>query len=162
MRWLIDPIIFILPAWASNTTPIFVKKINFLNNPVDFGLSFKGQRIFGDNKTWRGLISGTLIGTIMALVLGESIYVGMILGFGALLGDLIGSFTKRRLGLAPSKPSLLLDQTPYVIVPILLYKIFYDLPLSMTQVIYLVVISMVIHRLSNIIYYKLGIKEVPH
>ena len=46
--------------------PIFAARwpvIRAWDYPVDFGRSFRGHRIFGTHKTWRGLIVGIIFAT---------------------------------------------------------------------------------------------------
>ena len=111
---------FILPAYFSNGGALAFGG----GTPVDFGkCDGKGNRWIGDGVTWRGLIAGTVIGVITGTVQGylapgiiseigpyiitpivtgvnNGILIGFLLGFGALLGDALGSFLKRRLGIA--------------------------------------------------------------
>lgn len=162
LKWIFQPLWFILPSYLANTTPIFVKKLKILDYPVDFGLKYKGENIFGKNKTWRGLLFGSFVGVFTAVLQSRGAFTGFILGFGALLGDLTGSFIKRRLSLSPGQPSILLDQTPYVLMPMFLYALFFDYPLDLRQTIFLILFSLWIHRASNILYFKIGLKEVPH
>ena len=106
---VIFALLFFLPAGISNMTPVFSSKIPYLKNwntPLDFGKSYRGQRVFGKNKTWRGLISGVLLGTLAGYVLSQIYFTdystldfvllaaGMSLG--ALVGDAIESFFKRQ------------------------------------------------------------------
>ena len=116
---LITTLYFLLPAYLSNSSGlIFGGGI-----PVDFGKTDKkGVRLIGDGCTWRGLIAGAIVGTLVGAIQGyfgpyllenfgeyiltpicsnlhEGIIVGFLLGFGALLGDAIGSYIKRRIGL---------------------------------------------------------------
>ena len=42
--------------------------------------------------------------------------IGFLLGFGALLGDALGSFIKRRMGIGRGKPAPILDQIDFLIV----------------------------------------------
>ena len=57
---------FFLPAGAANTFPVLtanVPGLRNLNAPMDFGYSFRGQRVFGAHKTWRGFLTGVLFAT---------------------------------------------------------------------------------------------------
>ena len=59
---------FFLPAGVANMAPVFADKIPALRNwtlPLDFGHKFHGKRIFGDNKTWRGLLLGIVLSTVV-------------------------------------------------------------------------------------------------
>jgi CDP-diglyceride synthetase len=62
---------FFLPAGIANMSPVLANKIPGINQwktPLDFGKSWRGKRIFGNNKTWRGLIFGTLIASLVGLI----------------------------------------------------------------------------------------------
>ena len=82
------------------------------------GAMWRGRRVFGDGKTWRGVIIA-VVGSIAAVaiqkhVVGEHvgsiavvdyarvnvIALGAAMGGGAMLGELPNSFVKRRLGIA--------------------------------------------------------------
>ena len=58
-----------LPAALSNTTPVIAAKVPILKNfktPMDFGLSFRGKRLLGNNKTIRGLWVGVMTAILVA------------------------------------------------------------------------------------------------
>src|SRR3989338_11353728 len=112
---------FMLPAYFANMAPVIVKKINILNLPIDFNKKISNKPIFGKNKTIRGLFFGVLFAIIIAyaqsvfydnnIIAGISLVdysnwllLGFLMGFGAILGDLIKSFVKRRLDYKPGKP----------------------------------------------------------
>src|ERR1019366_5185400 len=62
---------FFLPVGLANVTPIFAAQLPILNKydaPIDLKHSIHGKRIFGDHKTWRGLISGVIIGVLTMLI----------------------------------------------------------------------------------------------
>ncbi len=97
-----------LPAYISNPVAALVGG----GTPIDFGKCTEdGRRIFGDGKTWKGLIGGIIWGIIFGTFmmwlrwffnfdfLPEHTWITVIfLSIGALLGDLIKSYFKRRLG----------------------------------------------------------------
>src|SRR5580658_10341237 len=88
-----------------------------LTRPIDAGLTFRGQRLLGDNKTWRGLVAvgiGTALGFLLRAALDsqaamEPAWLGQVsagtLAFGFLAGvsamafELPNSFLKRQLGI---------------------------------------------------------------
>lgn len=88
-----------------------------LNHPIDGGRSWRGRRLFGDGKTWRGAVISMVGCSCFVLLqralqqrLPESLQVvdysslapvafGLTLGLGAILGELPNSFVKRRLGI---------------------------------------------------------------
>jgi hypothetical protein len=94
--------------------------LSWLKRPLDLGGRFRGRRIFGDQKTWRGLtISvvfctlGTLIQAwlqgkgylppwILLLDYRKHRYIaGILLGLGMTVGELPNSFIKRQLDIPP-------------------------------------------------------------
>jgi CDP-2,3-bis-(O-geranylgeranyl)-sn-glycerol synthase len=114
---------FLIPAYFANMLPPIAKKFKifeFLNIPVDFGKKFRdGKPLFGKNKTYRGFLVG-IIGGVIGAYLQMFLYkfsffqiisihgiaytnhqtiilLGVLLGFGAIAGDVIESFFKRRL-----------------------------------------------------------------
>src|SRR3989442_11408209 len=50
---------FFLPAYVANPMAVVFGG----GTPIDFGRTLRdGERLFGDGKTWRGLVGGTLAG----------------------------------------------------------------------------------------------------
>ena len=161
--------------------PVIIDRIGwlkFLKVPVDFGHKLGQETIFGENKTYRGIIVGT-IGGILTAYLQSLIYQyhpsthalflfpytglgwlywGFLLGFGALLGDLVKSFFKRRLHLKNGKPFFPFDQLDFVIGGLLLGAIFYLPPWP--QIIVLIVFTPLLHFLANALAYLLKLKKV--
>ena len=93
-----------------------------LRRPIDAGLSFHGNRLFGDNKTWRGVVVA-VIGSIATAAVQKAIeaqtravalvdyrdlsaiWFGGAMAAGAMLGELPNSFVKRRMGIPPGGTS---------------------------------------------------------
>ena len=168
----------ILPAYFSNASGLLFGG----GLPVDFGKSdANGVRWIGDGVTWKGLIAGTIVGTITGALQGclapiilkefgqyiagpiitsvpEGILVGFLLGFGALLGDAIGSFLKRRLGIGRGNPAPVLDQLDFMIVALILVSIVVKLSLPVIAIALL--LTLALHLLTNTCAYLLGIKDV--
>ena len=95
--------------------------------PIDMGKNFTdGRRIFGDNKTWKGILGYVLFNIIFTVIwgfvcegtsLGEynffyqnhentltfNLLIGLLLGLGYALFELPNSFLKRRLDITPGK-----------------------------------------------------------
>ena len=95
--------------------------------PIDCGKSLKdGHRIFGDNKTWKGIIGYVLLNVLFAVLWGfvcsgetmrsldffyinhentilYNLLIGVLLGLGYSLFELPNSFLKRRLDIKPGK-----------------------------------------------------------
>jgi hypothetical protein len=91
--------------------------------PLDGGRTLSdGWPLLGPSKTWRGL-AAALVGTAFGgLALGLHWTLVLKVAVGAMLGDLIASFAKRRLGRPPSASVPVLDQVPEALIPALLSK----------------------------------------
>ncbi|RMD58557.1 CDP-archaeol synthase, partial [Candidatus Woesearchaeota archaeon] len=84
--------------------------------------------------------------------------IGFALGFGALLGDSVKSFFKRRMGIAPGKPWYIIDQLDYVIGAIIIASPIHFIGFS--NIIYITSISIFLTIIANQIGYALGIRKV--
>lgn len=92
-----------------------------LARPIDGHARFRGRRLFGDNKTWRGLACA-LIGCIVAVAtqryaIGDRAGAIAVVDYGRvnvpvfagafaismIAGELPNSFAKRQLGIAPGQ-----------------------------------------------------------
>lgn len=168
-----------LPAYIANMAPVFAKKfgvLKFLARPVDGGREWRGKRIFGEHKTWRGFLVG-VVSAIAVLWLQNYLYsiplfrgisllnysetqwclLGFLFGFGALFGDLVKSFFKRRAGVASGAPLIPFDQIDFVIG-----ALFFVMPIyvpSWPVVIAILFFSLILHILTNQIGYLLKIKN---
>jgi CDP-2,3-bis-(O-geranylgeranyl)-sn-glycerol synthase len=169
---LIKAFWFFGPAGLANIAPVIVKKIDFLNSPVDFGKKFKGKRIFGSHKTFRGFFFGiiaSILGVYLQMLLDirsinlidynniNIILLGFLLGFGALFGDLIESFIKRQLSISPGKPFWFFDQVDWVFGGIA-FSLLY-VRLGLRYYLFIIIMFAIIHPLVNLLGYFLGIKK---
>lgn len=97
--------------------------------------------------------------TVVERMISPSILRVFLISLGALLGDLLGSFIKRRMDLERGKPAPLLDQLDFVAVALLFGYIVTPLPWAYLVVI--LVLTPLIHLMANGIAYKAGLKSVP-
>ena len=176
---LIESLYFFLPAYVANMSASLSKNINFLKPlrvPVDFGKKINGYRIFGDHKTWRGLISGTLTGTAIAIL---QLYLynvpyfekislidykevnillfGFLISFGAIFGDILFAFFKRRKNIKPGSPWIPFDQINFVIGSFLLLSPFIKIEIGMWLIIF--ILTFFLHIIVNHIGYFLGLQK---
>ncbi|MCX6729368.1 MAG: CDP-archaeol synthase [Candidatus Saccharibacteria bacterium] len=173
MSTYISALLLFLPAGVANAVPVLVKKIPVLDKlkaPIDGGMSFRGKRLLGANKTWRGLFSGTLVAGFIAWLLYPNISIdtgstlngvalGCAIGFGALLGDAVESFFKRQKEIPSGSSWLLFDQLDYVMGALL-----FSLPfVRLAGIDYLLVILtyFVLHFIVSYVGYLLGLKDKP-
>ncbi len=102
---------------------------------------------------------------------GAAFVLGFTLGFACMLGDMAGSFVKRRQGLKRegevSSKAPLLDTLPFAIFIFLSAAIFFRDQVMMhsnlaTSIIAIIILTPIIHRSFNILGYRLGLKSVPY
>jgi len=165
---------FMLPAYFANMAPVIVRKINFLNFPIDLNKKINNKAIFGKNKTWRGLFFGILFAVVISYIqyilykneffIGLSfidysnwLLIGLLLGFGAIMGDLIESFVKRRLNYGPGKPFVPWDQLDFIFgALVFIYPI---ISLSFDKVFIILTLSFVLHIIVNHTAFYLRIRK---
>jgi CDP-2,3-bis-(O-geranylgeranyl)-sn-glycerol synthase len=172
-----------LPALIPNSAAVLFGG----GRPMDLGRSWRRKRILGDGKTWRGFFGGSLTGVAFGMIqmglaglLGSesswgfgdwpwSLCVVLSLGFGAMIGDSLGSFVKRRLNIGRGNKAPVLDQYNFVAGAIVLVLIFqsgwfidhYIEGNGIFGLILFLIVVPLLHRGVNIIGYKLGKKNVP-
>jgi len=159
---IIEALVFIFPAYCANAVPV----ITGGGVPLDFGKKFiDGNPIFGKNKTFRGFFSGLTVGTVVGFAesafLDYPIILGLLLSLGALFGDLMGAFVKRRLGLSPGDLLVFLDQFDFIIGAILFSLPISSQKLSLEAIIIILVATLPIHLLTNFAAYKVRLKHNP-
>ena len=165
-------ILFFLPAGIGNATPVLLNKIPVINTwgtPLDFGKSWRGQRILGNNKRLRGLVFGALLGGLSAVIVSKlnvntvvnlaPFWVGCLLGFGALIGDAIESFFKRQQGFKPGQSWFPFDQIDYIVGALVICYPFVHLPLWVMLTIFVVYFGL--HLVITYLAYLLGLKDKP-
>jgi CDP-2,3-bis-(O-geranylgeranyl)-sn-glycerol synthase len=154
-----------------------------LRRPLDGGRTFRGRRLLGDNKTWRGalvMVCGPLLATLVlsrwpawwdALPAevrdaGPAL-VGVLVGLGVVLGELPNSFLKRQIGIAPGTQRrstaglalTVLDQVDFVPAVALLLLPVWAMPLWQLALALLVVGAL--HVLVNVLGYAIGARTAP-
>jgi CDP-2,3-bis-(O-geranylgeranyl)-sn-glycerol synthase len=176
---LVSALWIMLPAYVPNTAAAVLGG----GPPIDGGRNWKdGRRIFGEGKTIRGFILGSLAGIAVG---GIEIWVQTLAGWqlswyflpahtvvtvctfavGALLGDLGKSFVKRRLGKAPGDPWPVADQYDLVVGAFLLTAIFARgwllANITLAVLFWILLVTFVLHRVTNIAGHRMGVKRVP-
>jgi CDP-2,3-bis-(O-geranylgeranyl)-sn-glycerol synthase len=173
------------PAYVANAFATFPRG---RGPAMDFGRRWRdGRRVFGASKTWSGFWAGTLgalpLGLLQAwliLIAPPSLQlvplfapsvlaavpVVLVLSGGALVGDAMGSFFKRRLGLVSGARALVLDQLPFVSVPIALGvglypAVFIPTFASLEAILWVLLFTVGLHWSFNWVGYWIGAKKVP-
>ena len=165
----INLLLLVVPAMVANGTPVIVGKLVRRPHPIDHGKTFwDGRRILGDGKTWEGLLGGVLAGLIIGALLGVALsdltfrfLMGFWASMGAMIGDLVGSFLKRRLGLNRGDPAPLLDQLDFY-VGALIFLYLAGAEVDVLPALILAPLVYALHRLTNMLAYRFGIKREPH
>ncbi len=186
----------IIPVYTANATAVLVGG----GTPIDFGRHWRdGRRILGDGKTWSGLLVGTLLGMIAGFGCAvaasfmqgtEYAFVGLTafegfplmipilfsLCFGALLGDLIESFFKRRVGIARGDDWIPFDQLDFLVgalgfsllvstvlqVSGLSAANWFFSTLTIWHLLILVVVTPFIHIMANLIWRRAKHRQTQH
>jgi hypothetical protein len=155
--------------------------------PLDAGVTFRGRRLLGENKTWRGLVimipaTGAAFFALAWLLTGGPVGggglwdlsptayagVGLGAGFGFMAGELPNSFLKRQLGIPPgaaatgqlAKPLFfVLDRLDSITGMLLALSLLVATPWRTW--LYLAVIGPGIHWFFSLILFWLGVKARP-
>lgn len=180
---ILQGIWLIFPAYVAGPGAVLIGG----GRPIDGGRIHKdGRRYLGDGKTWRGLIGGVTLGVIIGLLQDftngysewpemsfgshpNNLVVIFLLPFGALMGDMIGSYIKRRKGVERGQKAPVLDQYDFLIFAVILVAVlqwpwFFEHYLdgfAILGLITIIVLTPVLHRITNIIGHRMGKKEVP-
>ncbi len=162
-------------------------KYNYLSKlcyPVDFGVKIRGKALFGQNKTFRGLIGMGLGSSACFLLQAQILHFlpevrrieiinydispawlfGFVLGIGSILGELPNSFLKRQLGIEPGGTTggrlkllfFVLDQ-----IDVLLgfwFILAFITSVSLFRVVISVIIVFFVHLLISYVAFRLDIR----
>ena len=145
--------------------------------PVDFGAKWRGTEIFGPHKTWRGIAVGVVTGIVVSGIQEELffnvkffryntlvdygsinfMFFGSLMGGGALTGDLVKSFFKRRLGKPSGKPWFPWDQLDWILGAMAASCLLYIPPAE--AAITTTFLYVIVHLCSDRMVYHMGIKK---
>jgi CDP-2,3-bis-(O-geranylgeranyl)-sn-glycerol synthase len=146
-------------------------------HPIDGGRTFRGRRLLGDNKTWRGaavMSAGPLLATTLLFRVGgyrerlpaelraaNPLLVGALLGVSTVVGELPNSFAKRQLGIAPGTQRnaalSLFDQADFVLAAWLLLRPVYRMSAREAAEVFAIVAA--VHVPINVVGRLLGVRS---
>ena len=160
--------------------PVIAKKLKILpeiNKPIDMNMKFDdGKPLLGRNKTYRGLLVAILMGILLSFIqkllyninffktisitnYDHWLMLGFLLGLGAISGDSLKSFFKRRLDIKPGKKFIPFDQTDFVLGAYLFtFPFFHDI-ISWQLILSSIIISFFLHIIVNHIAFYLNIRK---
>jgi CDP-2,3-bis-(O-geranylgeranyl)-sn-glycerol synthase len=179
LLWLVQALWLMLPAYVANASAVKLGG----GTPMDFGKVLKdGRRVFGPGKTWRGFALGGLAGLIVGGLLhalATAAGAGVTdfgagsawlltcagLAWGALLGDAVKSFVKRRLGKERGAPWLGPDQLDFVLgawlCALLLNPAALLAAVTLPVALIALLVTPALHLGTNWLGHRFGQKEVP-
>ena len=159
--------------------------LSFLIHPIDSEKNFRGKRIFGANKTYRGIFAvalGTALGfAFQAFVLhrfeffrqlelldyssAKVIFIGFLIGAAAMLGELPNSFIKRQVDIAPGAATggflsvifYIFDQIDYLSGTWIVLAFF--IRVSIWRVFYSAIFLFISHQIISALGYRLGMRK---
>ena len=156
INWFVGTVLFFLPAYFANATPVLLHG----GGPLDGGRVWRdGNRVLGDHKTVWGTLSGIAIGTIVGVAQGNFLQ-GLLFATGAIGGDLLFAFIKRRLGIPPGKPLILWDQVGFIMMAILFGSLVEVRP-TLQQDIAMILTTIPVHYITNLLAWGLNWKKNP-
>ena len=146
--------------------PVLSRRIPFLDKPLH-------QKLFGAHKTWRGIVVAALAGMLVfmlqqyfhpllpSLALIDyadfSPWLGWWMGLGAISGDLVKSYYKRKAGLLPGERWIPFDQLDFVVGGIIGSFFIYVPPAEVALI--LLIVSPFLHIAATRIGYWLGMRK---
>ncbi len=181
--WLVAAFVF---AGALQAVWLYSRCAKRFSKPIDGGRTFRGKRIFGDNKTWRGFVvmvpavgfAFLFLGLLRGYVPSEYrsglwpispwqyVLAGCWVGFAFMLSELPNSFLKRQLGVQPGQlprqrwakiVCFVLDQVDSIAGALLALSLVLPLPIATWFLV--LMLGTVIHWLFNLVLFLLGAKS---
>lgn len=184
-------ITLIAPIISGIVNSIFCKTkyLKCLNRPIDGGKKLKDKkRIFGDNKTWKGLFGYIVLNIIFSVLFGYiwnitnlekynffymnhentflfNVLIGFLLGLGYSLFELPNSFIKRRLDIKPGKTTSGFKKIFFIILDQadsvfgIALVVWLFYPIGIWIYLFYIVLGTVTHLLVNMLLYFLHLRK---
>jgi len=166
-----------LPAYVPNNVAVLAGG----GRPIDGGRTLGDARLLGDGKTWRGTAFGISAGLALALALdavatdagdalgadlpGFPLAAAVALPTGAMLGDILASFLKRRTGRERGAVFPGVDQLDFVVLALALAALaaweWFQAVFTLPVLGVVLVLTPILHVGTNVIAYQLGLKDEP-
>lgn len=175
-----------LPAYLANPAA----QVTGGGLPMDFGRTAgDGRPVLGPGKTWRGLVGGVLgglaVGSLQVVASAAlddptvlpsfdpaggaaspaSFAVVAVLALGALLGDAVKSYAKRRVGKERGQRMPIADQYDFVLgawlLSFALFPAWFAASFPPAAVVLILLITFALHRGVSALGYRMGLKAEP-
>jgi uncharacterized membrane protein len=173
-NWLFCILPLLLTGIIHHCLIIKYKLFSFLTRPIDGGKYWQGQRLFGQAKTWRGILVVIVLNSVFTGLLAiffipistiNPFIFGALLGLGYAIGEIPNSFIKRRLKIGSSQNSYqgykkifyFFDQSDSIIGAIVMLNIIHQTTWSL--IIQLFIIGTLLHLAIDLSLYKFGYKK---
>lgn len=172
---ILSLLMFFTPAFVANAMPVVAAHIPGIaawNTPVHRGW-------LGAHKTWRGVVMGIVGALVVGLLqmIGRSalpssavaflpnapwkiLLLSVLLGVGALAGDMVKSAFKRASGRPPGSRWFPWDGIDYVLGALLMASPIIILPVI--DILLLLFLGPLASAVANIFAYNIGLKSVGH
>ena len=169
----------LLPLLCSGIVLIAAIRLKWfvsLDRPLDLGIKFFGKPLFGASKTFRGLFVHVVVATLVTVLLHNvnsdlvaRVYesnpwiLGASTSSAYVFGELINSFVKRRLGIAPGTSGSLVwlqkfvDNTDGALVSGLVLIFGYGVAWQLLVASF--VMAVIVHELTDVLMRYLGLKK---
>jgi len=161
-------LLYVAPLYLANSCAMLFHG----KTPLDFGKRFfDGRPLLGKGKTFKGAVMGVSIGFLVAIAIslffGSQIswfysdyaFFGLVISAGGIIGDVVKSFFKRRLGFEQGSQLFLIDQLDFVVGG-LLFSWFLRVP-SVSEIAVILVLTVFMHKAANYFAFKIRLKRVP-
>jgi len=142
--------------------------------PMDMGVKFyDSRRVLGKGKTWTGFFVGIATGTFIGYVtwmtgllrvypnIETHMLAAFLLATGTMVGDVIGSFIKRRLSIRSGRSFVLLDQLSFMVMALVFVLPIMPQIIDPVNLVALLILTPFVHYSANVIAFKLKLKKVP-
>lgn len=183
---ILQLLIFAIPVTIGGVLHMIavrIKLLEFLKIPLDLGKTYRGKRIFGDHKTFRGILLMMLftwVGTAFLEFLSDrfeginklnifdfdshsALFYGLILGLAYTLAELPNSFFKRQSGIPEGSAgtwiNVLVDQSDSVLACLLVMWVL--TPMSATFFFVGWGFYIFVHLTVNFLLFLAGIRKKP-
>ena len=160
--------LILIPLYLANASAMLFGA----GTPLDLNKKFFDKKpLFGKGKTYRGTLIGIIVGVLAAIILNQAFFkesllisknyllYGILLSLGAIIGDIVASFIKRRVSIEKGKPAFLLDQLDFVAGGLILGAIIF-IP-TIEEIAFIVIATLIVHKIANFIAFKWKLKGVP-